>query len=118
RKKEIASTYTKALSPIDGIEPQKVEEGVDPNHWLYTVKAPGQKALRKFLKEHLVEARPFWVPMHQLPAFSKDIYYPGPGGSVSGNIYKDCLSLPCSTHLKEDELGEVIRLIHKFYSLD
>lgn len=114
RKKEIAGRYTEALLAINpAIQPQCITAGVDCNHWLYTVHAPDQPGLREHLKKSGVDARPFWVPMNQLPAFRNNIYINR--SDVAGAIYKNCLSLPCSTHLSNEELDLVTSLIQKFY---
>ncbi|MGB8190905.1 MAG: LegC family aminotransferase [Chitinophagaceae bacterium] len=113
RKKEISAFYNNSFKNIPGISPQKIGDHVDANRWLYTIKAPRQKELRKFLREKGVDARPFWVPMNRLPAFKESIYYTET--DVSSAVYNDCLSLPCSTHITNDQLQEVAGLVNDFY---
>ena len=113
RKKEITDNYNEVFRKIPGAVMQKIDADVQPNNWLYTINLPHQPELREFFKENKVEVRPFWVPMNQLPAFSKDIYISN--GDVSGRIYKKCLSLPCSTGLTNEEQQEVIGLVKQFY---
>jgi perosamine synthetase len=115
RKKEIAAVYTKALTAINqAIQPQRITSGVDANHWLYTVRVPKQQDLRKHLRTNGIEARPFWVPMNQLPSFQRCIYYQRLNNSEE--IYKNCLSLPCSSQITNDQVNQVIDLIRKFYN--
>ena len=114
RKKEIAKKYTTCLATINkDIQPQAISEDVDANHWLYTVNMPKQAELRKMLKAAGVEARPFWVPMNQLPAFTNCIFYNEK--NVSDAVYRNCLSLPCSTDITDGQIDQVISLVRKFY---
>ncbi|HEY0680480.1 MAG TPA: LegC family aminotransferase [Chitinophagaceae bacterium] len=113
RKKEISSYYNNQFKLIPGICSQKIPESVDSNHWLYTIKVPRQKELRKFLRDKGVDARPFWVPMNRLPAFRENIYYTS--NDVSSAVYNDCLSLPCSTHITNEQLETVAGLVNEFY---
>jgi len=113
RKKEIASFYNRELGKIPAFTPQKISAGVESNHWLYTAKVKQQPALRKFLRDNDVDARPFWVPMNQLPAYKDAIYFHKT--NTSQQVYEECLSLPCSTHITEDDLSKVASLVRKFY---
>jgi perosamine synthetase len=113
RKKEIAAYYDDELGRIPGFIPQQISPDVDANHWLYTAKVEQQTSLRKFLRENQVDARPFWVPMNQLPVYREDIYYNKT--DVSAKVYRDCISLPCSTHISNEDLAQVASLVRKFY---
>jgi perosamine synthetase len=113
RKREIKSKYDDFFSKINGATPQKITENVQSNNWLYTVRLPQQQELRKYLLANNIDVRPFWVPMNRLPAFKKDIHIHV--DDVAGRIYNNCLSLPCSTSLTEEEQNTVLRLLKKFY---
>jgi perosamine synthetase len=113
RKTEIFNRYNEALSGVEGIRFQQVPEGVSPNHWLYTVYLSDMRQLRSFMDQHQIECRPLWVPMHRLPAFRDCQYITS--HNHSDDLYEHCISLPCSTHLKESEQQEVIRTLIRFY---
>jgi perosamine synthetase len=114
RKKEVNTSYDDAFSEISGFQPQKIQQKVKANHWLYTIKVSNQPALRKYLWDMGLEVRPFWVPMNQLPAFTECIYYHKV--DQSNNVYQSCLSLPCSTGISNDEIQRVIQSVLKFYN--
>jgi perosamine synthetase len=114
RKKQIADLYNQALLSIEGIIPQKITEGVEANNWLYTVKAPRAKELLQFLNENQIQARPFWIPMNRLP-FMKNAPYITEN-DVAGSVYGQCVSLPCSTNITDEEVQIVIGLIKQFYN--
>lgn len=113
RKKQITAIYNSELLKIEGVIPQKITEGVEANHWLYTMKLPKQKKLIEHLRANSIEARPFWVPMNQLPAMADDLYITKQ--DISKQIYQSCLSLPCSTGISDEEIWQVIELVKGFY---
>jgi perosamine synthetase len=113
RKKEITAQYNNLFKNIEGAAPQKITDQVSPNNWLYTIRLPQQQSLRKHLIEHKIEVRPFWVPMNQLPAFKNSIYIQEQ--DRSDLVYRNCLSLPCSSGITDQELEEVINLVKGFY---
>ena len=109
RKKEIISFYKSELEGIGDIAFQKIREDVNPNWWLPTIRTVKQKELLKSLNAHKMQSRPFWVPMNQLPMFSDDIYFHHTDRSRA--IYQECLSIPCSTNIKDEELEAVANKI-------
>jgi perosamine synthetase len=113
RKVEITNKYNEVFRNIEGAANQKITERVQANNWLYTVRVPNQPGLRKHLWNNQVEVRPFWVPMNQLPAFKDAVYFQT--DDVSDRVYRNCLSLPCSTGLTEEDQEKVIKLIKEFY---
>jgi perosamine synthetase len=52
--------------------------------------------------------------MNRLPAFKNDYYYNV--ADVSGVVYNNCLSLPCSTSITDAEAEQVVNNIKKFYA--
>jgi perosamine synthetase len=114
RKKQITKLYNQGLSNIAGFKPQIITSNVKANCWLYTAVFNRSKELSAFLDNYGIQTRPFWVPMNQLPSFSKDIYYHE--NDVSGSVYGNCLSLPCSSNLTDDELTNVIEKVNQFYA--
>jgi dTDP-4-amino-4,6-dideoxygalactose transaminase len=113
RKKEIDSFYRKELSGTGDIEFQKVEDDVDCNSWLFTFSTKKQKELLKLLNDNQMQSRPFWVPMNQLRMFKNDIYYNH--DDRSDHIYRHCLSIPCSTNIKDVELAAVVEKIKSVF---
>lgn len=115
RKTEIVAFYNTRLSKIEGFANQSVLADVNPNYWLYTIKIPNTKNLLAHFKNLGIEARPFWVPMNQLPANAKDLYYTKT--DISNQIYDTCVSLPCSTNITDEQLETVVKHIEQFYGL-
>jgi perosamine synthetase len=115
RKAEITAFYNARLSKIEGFVNQKILLDVNPNYWLYTIKIPRAKRLLAHFKNLAIEARPFWVPMNQLPANANDLYYTKT--DVSNQIYDTCVSLPCSTNITDEQLEIVVKHIEQFYGV-
>jgi perosamine synthetase len=113
RKKEINKFYRDALQSVGDIRFQEVSGDVDCNYWLFTFMTSRQKDLLNALNEKQYQSRPFWVPMNQLKMFKEDIYYTKE--DQSDYIYKNCLSIPCSTNITDDEMQAVADVIKRVF---
>jgi perosamine synthetase len=113
RKKEIARYYRDALSGLGDISFQQIEPDIDCNMWLFTIMTENQKAVLKVLNDNQLQSRPFWVPMNQLKMFKDDVYYTKE--DKSNYIYQRCLSIPCSTNIKDEEMAMVVEKIKSVY---
>ena len=113
RKKEINEYYRQQLSGVGDIEFQQIDADIDCNMWLFTFKTDKQKEVLKVLNDNQMQSRPFWVPMNQLRMFKDDVYYNK--NDQSGVIYQRCLSIPCSTNIKDEELAAVAEKIKSVY---
>ena len=116
RKHEVKNFYISQLSGIGDIEFQKVEEKVNPNWWLFTIKTEKQKEVLNILNGNKMQSRPFWVPMNKLPMFKDDIYITKQ--DLSNYLYQRCLSIPCSTNITDEELRRIVETIKKVYVQD
>ena len=113
-KKEINSNYRNKLSRIEGFKSQLVRDGILPNNWLQTFVFPDAVGLMNYLNDKKIQVRPFWLPMNRLNMFKTELYYTN--SDISGAIYSNCVSLPCSTSLTTNEQELVIDAILNFYS--
>lgn len=113
KKKEIDAFYKSELRGVGDIQFQEVAISVNPNCWLFTFRTKKQKEVLKILNENNFQSRPFWVPMNQLPMFNNCTYLQA--NDVAGTIYKECLSIPCSTYITTEELNAITRLIKSCY---
>lgn len=112
-KNKINSFYRDSLKDVGDIVFQEVSKDVKPNNWLFTFKTNHKSALLEFLNEKLIQSRPFWVPMNQLPMFVNDIYITE--NNYSNEVYENCISIPCSSGITDEELNEVVHNIKKFF---
>ena len=112
RKVQIKKFYDSRLKNISGIEFQEVGKNIQPNNWLYTVSHPLKTKILKFLNSHEVQSRPLWVPMNRLPMFRKNLFVSRK--DISGALYANCFSLPCSTGITDQELEKVCSMLTNF----
>jgi len=113
RKSAINDLYRSSLSTIEGIKFQEHIDDSRPNHWLFTCRLPDMRGLLDHLREQQIGARPFWMPMNQLPFTQDAEYYTH--HDVSNTVYSDAISIPCSTSLSEDDQQKVIETILAYY---
>jgi perosamine synthetase len=107
KKRGMAERYTGAFAGHDHIVPQTHIPHTSPNHWLYTIRVPDSRGLMKQLALKGIESRALWRPMNQLPMYKDQPYIKK--DDVSGRLYTECLSIPCSTGLSPKDQEEVIR---------
>lgn len=110
RKREIAAAYDADLAGVPGLHPLRQQAGSFSTFWLYTVRVeaapgkPGSRELLTALESRGIQTRPLWQPLHLSPAhrgaFSTDC-------SVAERLNRECLSLPCSVGLAENDRKRV-----------
>ncbi len=111
-KKRIASRYERAFSGLAGIEPMARAPWADPSFRLYTVKLKGDsRPLMKALAREGIQTRPLWQPLHRSPALAGS---PRAECPVAGDLYRRCLSLPCSVGLSGADQDRVIGAVTRF----
>lgn len=113
KKKLIDQRYRKELNGIADIKFQEHIKGSDPNCWLFTFRTSRMRELLEFLNSNGVQSRPFWTPMNRLPMYSKLEYVTK--SDITGHIFSECISIPSSSNLTEEQQKEVITTIRKFY---
>lgn len=113
RKKNIDKYYREHLGGVGDIRFQKVTEGVDPNCWLFTFSSSRQAEILQRLNDNNVIARPFWMPMNQLPMFENNLYVQE--HDYSKRVHADSLSIPSSVNLTDAEMDKVIAIIQSCF---
>ena len=113
KKKAIDAYYRKELNGVGDIIFQEVTKDVDPNCWLMTVRSKKQNEILEKLKADQIIARPFWTPMNQLPMFTNNHYIQK--NDYSRGIHAECLSLPSSVSISEDQLKTVVDSIKSVF---
>lgn len=113
RKHEIDAYYKAELQGVGDIQFQEVLEGVEPNYWLCTIKTAKMRSLLAYLNERKIISRPFWMPMDQLQMFKKDPFFSEVNHSAK--IYENCISIPSSSNLTDEQLETVVKTIKEIY---
>ncbi len=113
KKKYISDFYKKYLNGVGDIQFQKVENDIHVNDWLFTIKTSKSKEIFENLKKADIISRPFWMPMNQLQMFQSFWYYNE--NDKSNAVYHNCLSIPCSTGISDDDLALVVKKIKECF---
>jgi dTDP-4-amino-4,6-dideoxygalactose transaminase len=127
----VHNLYTELLQEVKGIEVHgNPSKAFDSNFWLTTitidpaVKVKGQEtphrvfsecepnanveALRVFLDQAGIEARPLWKPMHKQPVY-KDA--PAYVNGVSESLFKVGMCLPSGPYVSDEDVRYIVETI-------
>ena len=110
-KRRIAARYMEALDGLPGLSLMPEEPWAKNAFWLYSIRLDPSHApcdvreLRRRLRGAGIDTRSFWQPLHLSPAHAGAETL---GGVVAERLYREVLSLPCSTGLSEGAQGQVI----------
>lgn len=113
-KRRIASRYNEAFGSIDGFRPFPEPGWATSPAWfsgfMFDTEDGDERseALRRHLRVHGIDARPFWKPMHLQTPY-RDA--PKTATPVTDGLWKRIVTLPCSTHLNDADQGRVIETV-------
>ena len=115
RKKQIDLIYRRELCGIGDIKFQQNQ--IDSNHncWLFTFRTKKMRPLLNFLNNKKIQSRPFWTPMNLLPMYNNLRYVNE--NNIANKIFKECISIPSSSNLKQEDQQKVISEIKNFFKL-
>lgn len=114
RKKQIASRYSEAFADLPQItDTLKASSGVDCSYWLYTIRCSGDsRPLLRHLSEQGIQTRPLWKVLSSLNYLDQCHVV---ADKNSRSLVEQCLSLPCSVGLSEDQQKTVIESISHYF---
>ena len=92
---------------------QYIDNRVDPNCWMPTLRTRHMRHLLSYLNKLNVQCHSFWMPMNQLKMFQQEIFISQE--NISSQLYNSCISIPCSSGLKINQQQEVIEKIKSFF---
>lgn len=111
-KRRIARRYDQELGTVPGLAPLPAPDWAESACWFSgaTVRAPLPPVpeIVSQLRNLGIGARQFWKPAHLQPPFAQA---PRTAMNETDRIWPCVLTLPCSTHLSDDEQTFVIRAI-------
>ncbi|WP_224490279.1 LegC family aminotransferase [Robertkochia flava] len=113
KKHTMDAFYREQLKGVGDIQFQEVTSGVEANGWLFTFKTSRMRELLDYLNANGVQSRPFWMPMNQLSMFTEEIYITKEDHSNS--VYEQCISIPSSAGITQQQLETVVQTIKQFY---
>jgi perosamine synthetase len=118
KKRWIGASYTQKLKDIHGIQLPVEKPWARQVYWMYGVvldESTGMDAVefaRRLLVED-IETRPFFLGMHEQPAFKDMGLFNGERYPVAERIARQGLYLPSGLTLTEDQIDAVCRAVEK-----
>jgi perosamine synthetase len=113
-KRRIARGYLEALSGVPGVTCMRQAAWAESAFWMFTIRVDPVKfglesraLLRRFAAAG-IQTRPLWQPMHCSRAHAGRETI---GGEVAEALWAECLSLPCSVNLTEEQAARVVAVI-------
>jgi len=112
RKRAIRRAYDEGLSDIDVVAPFPEPAWAESACWFSGFVTDPETAdrVRAALNADGIDARPTWKPMHLQSPYAGA---PRSDVSVSDRIWRQIVTLPCSTSITDDELDVVVRAVRR-----
>ena len=113
QRQAIAGRYDTPLSTADASDNTipYVAEGSTSAYAQYTILSPQRDAIQEDLKKVGIPAMPYYIlPLHLQPVF-KNLGYQNGSYPVAEQVAAQCLSLPMSAYLSEEDQQAVVRAI-------
>lgn len=117
KRVENASIYSKLLSDIDEITlPPAGDSQIKPVYHLYVIRTRLREKLSEWLEGNGVQCGIHYpLPIHLQPIYRELFGFAGGEYPISEAVSQDCLSLPISSSLSNDDARYVCEKIHEFY---
>ena len=111
KRSEIGFWYTSKLTNLDGIQTPIIGKNNTSVFAQYTILSDSRKAIQSKLKENDIPSVSYYsVPLHLQPVFDY-LGYREEDFPVAEKVANQCLSIPMSPYLTEDDQGKVINSI-------
>jgi perosamine synthetase len=113
RKRAIASAYSELLGDVPGLELPTEEAWAKSVYWVYGIVldlTTGMNAcqLAERLTNHGIETRPFFLGMHEQPAFRKRGLFVGEKYPVAERLARQGLYLPTGLTITDADIEAVV----------
>ncbi|MCS7166158.1 MAG: LegC family aminotransferase [Gemmatales bacterium] len=118
RKRQLARSYAERLADLPSISLPAEAPWARSTYWLYTILVRdrnhnlGSRELLHWLRQHGIECRPLWQPLHRSPVYAQ---LPRRLCPVADRLYQQAISLPSSVGLTEQQQEWIIRTIKSYF---
>lgn len=121
RKRHMGSLYNEGLGGIAGLQLPVQRDWARINYWMYAVVLDDRRGMDAFafadaLKKKGVETRPFFLGMHEQPAFHDRGLFKGQKLPVTERLYRQGLYLPSGLAITEAQIAEVVGAVKEVLS--
>jgi len=115
-KRKNAQYYSKILSNVSGITLPVQKEWAINCHWLYSVVIEDEYGISrdeliKRLESEGIEARPFFMPVHEMPPYKGCKYG---NMKITYELAEKGINLPSSVGLKKFEIDKICSIIKEY----
>jgi perosamine synthetase len=117
RKRRIAARYTEAFRAVAGLAPLGEAPWARSTFWMSAVRVDPEsfgsdsRTLLRALEGRRIQTRPLWQPIHESRAHAGSRRV---GGDVAERLNRECLTLPCSVGLTDEQQERVIAEVVAF----
>ena len=121
RKRWMGQEYTNRLKDIEALQPQVQERWARSVYWMYGIVlseeiAMGVDRFSQRLRELGVETRPFFMGMHEQPAFHQRSLFSNEHYPKAERLSRRGLYVPSGLALNEDQLAKVCDAVREVLS--
>jgi perosamine synthetase len=117
KKRWIGAEYTRRLADVPGVTLPTQKDWARNVYWMYGLVLDDDRmdaaAFAQALKVRGVETRPFFLGMHEQPAFHKQGLFMGERYPVAERLARQGLYLPSGVALSEEQLARVCEAVHE-----
>jgi UDP-2-acetamido-2-deoxy-ribo-hexuluronate aminotransferase len=111
KRQNLGQTYSKSLSHLEGLTTPRIGELNTSVYAQYTVLSEQREEIQQSLKEKDIPSVSYYsVPLHLQPVF-KNLGHKEGDFPVAEKVANQCLSLPMSPYLTQEEQSKVINAI-------
>jgi UDP-2-acetamido-2-deoxy-ribo-hexuluronate aminotransferase len=112
KRENLGQTYSEGLANIEGLETPSIGEHNTSVYAQYTILAEQREEIQNSLKGQEIPSVSYYsVPLHLQPVFENLGYKEG-DFPVTEKVANECLSLPMSPYLTQEDQAKVIDAIH------
>lgn len=113
RKIEVGALYKEMLKSVP-VKFQKDSKDILNTYWMVAILLEDEnqrRDFRKYLKEHDIDTRPTFSPIHKMPMYDLGEYYP-----VSEDLGKRGINLPSYPLLSNEQIEYICNVIKDFFA--
>ena len=113
KRENLGQTYSESLAHLDGLETPRIGEHNTSVYAQYTILAEQREEIQNSLKDKNIPSVSYYsVPLHLQPVF-KNLGYQAGNFPVAEQVANQCLSLPMSPYLSQEDQAMVVGAISK-----
>ena len=119
RRHEIFRIYTDMLRDTPGISLRPIASWAKLSPWLFSITVDtaafghSREVLMSTLAQNGIDSRPFFIPVHTLPAFNKSQAESNMDLSLTNQLCRSGVNLPTYTTMTDDQVEDVCNTIKR-----